>query len=118
MRICEALGYRRYKTVDRMFDAGDSETNATLFDAYKSKVFLASRGPSSLQTRYLSEDIPYGVIPWISLAKACNVETPTLRGLVHLVEILHGKRYWDEARTLDKLGLSGLAPSGLKDAVQ
>jgi opine dehydrogenase len=118
LQICEALGYRRYRTADRMFDAGDSQTNATLLEAYKSAVFLASQGPSSLQTRYLSEDVPYGVIPWLSLADLCGLATPTLHGLVHLVEILHGKSYWDEARTLAKLGLAGLTSSRLKHVFQ
>jgi opine dehydrogenase len=73
----------------------------------------SSKGPASAQTRYISEDIPIGMTLWASLGEALDVPTPTAHALIHISSIIHNTDYWQDGRTLEKLGLAGLSAGTL-----
>lgn len=61
-----------------------------------------------IHPRYLDEDIPYGSMFLASLGNSIGVRTPIMDATNLLSEVITGKDYWREARTCDRLGLSGL----------
>jgi opine dehydrogenase len=63
--------------------------------------------PTSLAHKYVTEDVPTGLIPIRALGGACGVATPTLDALVHLARVTAARDFATEARTLDQLGLAG-----------
>ena len=63
--------------------------------------------PTSLAHKYISEDVPTGLIPIRDLGAASGVATPTLDALIHLACLSAGHDFVAEARTLDRLGLAG-----------
>jgi opine dehydrogenase len=67
----------------------------------------SSKGPFSANTRYITEDIPIGMVLWASLGELLGVPTPTARALIHISSVIHDTDYWQVGRTLDKLGLAG-----------
>jgi opine dehydrogenase len=67
---------------------------------------VASKGPSSARTRYLTEDIPIGMVLWASLGDSLGVPTPTARTLIHISSVIHDTDYWQGGRTMQKLGLA------------
>jgi opine dehydrogenase len=69
----------------------------------------SSKGPSSANTRYISEDIPIGMVLWASL----GVPTPTADSLIHVSSVIHGTDYWQGGRTVEKLGLAGMTATDL-----
>ncbi len=73
----------------------------------------SSKGPASAQTRYISEDIPIGMVLWASLGELLNIPTPTARSLIHISSVIHDTDYWQGGRTLEKLGLAGLTADAL-----
>jgi opine dehydrogenase len=67
---------------------------------------VSSKGPFSANTRYISEDIPIGMVLWASLGDVLGVPTPTARSLIHVSSVIHDTDYWQGGRTMKKLGLA------------
>ena len=76
------------------------------------------KGPDDIFNRYLTEDAPFGLVPWSSIAKLVGVSTPTIDGIVNIYSIVHEKDWWSEGRTLEKLGLSELSLKQIKEYVR
>lgn len=71
--------------------------------------------PDQLITRYLTEDVPTGLVPIASLAEFLNISTPTINAIVHLTSILCGKNFKKTGRTLQNLKLFDFIVNYLKD---
>ena len=75
---------------------------------------VSSKGPFSAKTRYITEDIPIGMVLWASLGEMLGVPTPTARALIHISSVIHDTDYWQGGRTVEKLGLAGMTVKELK----
>lgn len=64
------------------------------------------KGPQSLQTRFLTEDVPNGLGLLTSLGQALNVPTPTADALTVLAGALLGEDFQKKRRTLRVLGVN------------
>jgi opine dehydrogenase len=93
-----ALGYKPY-TYDEVF-----------LDCFNMSVeqFAAtsSKGPFSMQDRYVTEDIPMGASLTVSLARKAGVPTPTYDCMIHLASTVNEKDFYAAGRTLENLGLA------------
>lgn len=67
------------------------------------------RAPQSLDSRYLNEDIPFGIVPLADLGRAAHLETPVLEAVITITSTIAGRNFRDEGRTLAGVGL-GSAP--------
>ena len=76
------------------------------------------KGFDSVNTRFITEDVPTGLVFLSSVAKYCSVATPTCDALIHLCEVMLGKDYRAEGRTIEKLGLAHILPEKLNDFLQ
>ena len=74
--------------------------------------------PTSLAHKYVTEDVPTGLIPIRALGVAGGVATPTLDALIHLASVTAGRDFAAEARTIDRLGLSGQDVAQIQTTVQ
>ena len=81
------------------------------------KAYIGIKGPTSLNTRYIFEDLPTGLVPLSALGAAVGVPTPTMNSIVHLGNILLGRDFWAEGRSLERLGLAGLTPDEVRAKV-
>ncbi len=72
------------------------------------------RGLDSLNTRYLTEDLPNGLVFLSSLANQYSVPTPTCDAFIHLWEVISGKKFREQGRTMAKLRLADLSVDDLK----
>jgi len=62
-----------------------------LFDALtKNEIYVKGMGPASLNHRYLTEDIPYGVAPIARIGKLIGIETPHTDALLNTLRCLFG----------------------------
>lgn len=75
--------------------------------------FREMDGPDSLNHRYISEDVPYLICFFVSIARAMDVEIPTFEGIVRIVEKVTEKDYYAMGRTLENLGMSSMSKSEL-----
>jgi opine dehydrogenase len=84
----------------------DKKTGQVFQEKYYKGVYDA---PPSLNHRYLTEDITYGLVPMSSLAKVAGTKTPTFDSIITLASIANQVDYWSEGITLDKLGLHAMS---------
>lgn len=80
-----------------------------------SKLNSAPDGP---QSRYLSEDVPYLMVPCFELARLCQVETPILEACLNFAAAFNQTEYRQSGRTLAKMGLAGLPATELVSALE
>lgn len=70
--------------------------------------------PTDPQHRYLSEDVPYGLVPYLSLSEVTGTPMPIAAALVELATAMTGAPWRDTGRRFDS-GKRGLA--ALKESV-
>jgi opine dehydrogenase len=91
----------------------------TLLDAVGGNpAYAGIKAPTTLEHRYLLEDVPTGLIPMLELGGAAGLNLPTLRGLVDRSRVALGGEPWAGQRTLDVLGLDGLEPAAIRQVVE
>ncbi len=71
------------------------------------------RAPSSLDSRYLHEDIPFGVVPLIDIGRAVDAPVAILEAILTIASTIAGRNYRQEGRTLARMGLAGSVESVL-----
>jgi opine dehydrogenase len=74
--------------------------------------------PDTVDHRFLTEDIPYGLVPLEDLGKSVGFETPVCSAFITLGGSLLGKDFRKTGRTLKYLGLEGMTVSQLKKLVE
>jgi len=70
--------------------------------------YQATGTPKSFDHKYISEDVPVGLMPMRAFGAAAGVQTPATDALVSLARIIAGRDFADTARTLDRMGLAGM----------
>ncbi len=76
-----------------------------------SRMVTALRAPGAINTRWLTEDVPFGLVTWAALADVAAVETPTLGAVVTLTSAVMGTDFRASGRSLADLGLDGMSLS-------
>jgi opine dehydrogenase len=74
--------------------------------------------PSCIDTRYVNEDLPFGLAPWSSIGRMWDVPTPHVDSLIRLLSTMLGKNYFVDGLTAEKLGLQGMTPEELKSMIE
>jgi opine dehydrogenase len=69
-------------------------------------MLTALRAPGQVETRWLTEDIPFGLATWALLGDQLGVETPVIDSLVTLASATLSKDFRSETRGLNALGLA------------
>jgi opine dehydrogenase len=93
-------------------------TGANLYEQVQQvRAYDGIKGPTTLNTRYLFEDIPTGLVPLSGLGRSLGVSTPTMNAVVELGSVLLGRNFWREGRSSEKLGLAGLSSAEIKALV-
>lgn len=83
---------------------------ATVYEAVStSPVHGPSKGPRSVEHRYITEDVPFGLVPMASIGRELGVATPAIEALVGIASVVSDTDWWSEGRTADKMGLKGLS---------
>jgi opine dehydrogenase len=104
LEVAKALSYK----VKRLAE------NDTVYNVLHDPRLLESVGPNSLEDRYLTEDVPFGLIPLSELAKLVDKKTPLNDAFITIASFLIGTDYWAEGRTFASLGIEDLSLVQLK----
>jgi opine dehydrogenase len=81
-----------------------------------SRMLTQLRAPGAVGTRWLTEDVPFGLAAWAALGDELGIETPTMDALVHL-GLLVTRLPADAGRRPRDLGLTGLTAAQMIDFV-
>ncbi len=114
IQVAESLGIRALSAKEWLYLAY-GVTGANLFEAMrKNNGYRGIMAPRTLQVRYLTEDVPTSLVPIASIGKKFGVETPVINSLIELASRLNGCNYWEEGRTVEKLGIENLSLKELR----
>lgn len=96
---------------ERAFQSRTSITSAEFrahFDT--ERIISGFKGPFNIkQDRYVSEDVPYGLVPVASIADMIGVAVPTVKATIQLFTVMNETDYWKEGWTVEKLGIANLS---------
>jgi opine dehydrogenase len=67
------------------------------------------KAPSTLDHRFLHEDVGCGLVPMSAFGNLVGVETPNMEALTRLASLANDIDYTSSGRTLDRMGLSGVS---------
>jgi len=70
--------------------------------------------PRSMEHKYVTEDVPCGLVPMAALGDAAGVTTPVIDGLIALSSAMLGRDFTAEGRTLAALGLAGKSAADMR----
>jgi opine dehydrogenase len=83
-----------------------------------SRMLTALRAPGAVDTRWLTEDVPFGLVTWASLAAQVGVPTPVMDALTVLASAALGRDCRAGGRTAADLGLAGLDPAAIRSYLE
>jgi opine dehydrogenase len=75
-------------------------------------------GPSSMKHRYVSEDVPYGMVPVSQLAQKFEIAVPIIDSVIDLASVINQTDYRKEGRSIEELGISTLNKKELDKVLQ
>ena len=81
-------------------------------------MLTALRAPGTIASRWLTEDVPYGLATWAALAAQVGVPTPVMDAVITLASAVLGTDCRTEARGPSDLGLMGLTPEAMAALLQ
>ena len=117
--VMEAVDRERVALGEK-FDLKIATVKETLFDYYGAtgenlyetllncKPYQIQVPPTSIQHRFVTEEIPCGYVPLASLGDQIGVPTPTIKGMVSIASAALKKDYWSNGLTMEKMGLDGM----------
>lgn len=111
VKVSKALGFEQIKLIDLIHDFYGCWEKKTLYEYfYKSPVNggPGSTAPTNMQHRYITEDVPYGLVPIAEIGKKFGVDTPCIDAIIDLACAVNETNYWSTGRSLENLKLAGL----------
>lgn len=124
-RIMDAVDAERWEigrklgidvmTLQEFYDNAYEVEGDELWQKMKNNVPYADiTAPKTLATRLILEDLPTGIVPYASLGRAVGVPTPACDALISIWNIVFECDFWEDARTLESMGLENLGAEGLR----
>jgi opine dehydrogenase len=91
----------------------------TLYECIRSiDAYDGVGSPTTIQHRYVLEDIPTGLVPMSHLASICGLETPAIDSVINIACQLYDRDFWNEGRNPTNMGIEGMIPSEVIEFVQ
>jgi opine dehydrogenase len=127
LAICKVLGYKLYHWDNVEYEnyyLGETEEECryrilnTSMDAAFGKdgiyAGIKMKGPENLKDRYITEDVPYGMVLLSTLGDLIGIPTPTHDAVIQLASVINRTNYWKTGRGVKELGISKLDRKRLK----
>lgn len=106
MNVLTKLGYEPLPYVEACKfrnSLDEARSGKEVFFEYASMPTRA-KGPVCVDSRYISEDVPQGLVLLESMGKTLNVPTPVCSALIELATAALGRDMRAEGRSIDRLG--------------
>ncbi|WP_041077276.1 NAD/NADP-dependent octopine/nopaline dehydrogenase family protein [Thermotoga caldifontis] len=90
-----------------------------LYEAiHNNEGYRGIQAPTSLENRYILEDVPTSLVPISAFGRLVNVETPTIDSIVRLASIMMGIDFFKEGRNFERLHLDGKSVDEVKRVME
>lgn len=110
MAVLKKMGFKELSYVEACKyrnSLDESEDAKEVFLNY-AEMDTRAKGPTKVDSRYISEDVPQGLVMLESLGKTLNVETPIASSLINIASAALDRNLRNEGRTLEGLGSDNL----------
>jgi opine dehydrogenase len=115
--LTNSTGYAEYLVQQGFAPEYRGSLHATLqASSFSNSTFPC--GPEALQSRYLTEDVPYALVLMSYIGAEIGVPTPTVDSLIHLASIAADTDFRSQGRTLADYDLAGRGRDGLVAAAE
>lgn len=117
MDVLEAYGCERIPYLDACKFRNEEDLSKDSRQVFENYKVITPPGPKSFDFRYITEDVPYGLVLLSSLGTAMNVATPTCDHMIEVVNRVLNRDFYAEGLTLKKLGVDNLSKDELLDFI-
>lgn len=100
LEVMRAMGVSGTSCLDIVNGAWNSNCD-NMYDAIHLN-YPTSKGPKSIEYRFITEDIPFGIVPIVKLGREFGVKTPYSELLVNMYSALMDRDYMDLGPTFKK----------------
>lgn len=117
MRVAYALGAEVVSLREWLGYTYDAYGD-TLCEALSNvKGYWGINAPSTLETRYIFEDVPQSLVPIADMGQHLGIRTPTINSMIHLASVIHNKDYYMLGRKVVDMGLEGMSLDEIRSYV-
>jgi len=92
------------ETLEIWYDAKGKDLYETISNCY---AYQVQGAPTSLEDRYVTEDVPYGLVPYTLLGEQIGITVDTIRAMATIGCAITGRDFWKEGLDLEAVGLDG-----------
>jgi opine dehydrogenase len=110
MNVLESLGFERLPYVEACKYRNSLDDTRDAKEVFFSYALMPNvvKGPSTVNSRYITEDVPQGLVMLESLARHLNIQTPICTALIEMANAALCTDFRLEGRTLNRLGISNI----------
>ncbi|MDN5301489.1 MAG: opine dehydrogenase [Thermoanaerobacteraceae bacterium] len=109
MKVARALGVKAVSALEWLEESYGAKGDSIYEAIQNNPAYKGLTAPKGLDTRYIYEDVPCSLVPIASIAEHLGIETPAIDTIIRLANMMTGRNFREEGRTVDKLGLKGLS---------
>jgi opine dehydrogenase len=111
--VASSLGLRPRTGLEWLQMAYDTIGNDLYEAIHNQPGYYGIKAPSTLNHRYIFEDVPMSLVPIASLGERFGVSVRGMESIIRLACIIHRTDYKHRGRTVDKLGIARFTVSEL-----
>lgn len=110
MNVLERLGFNRLSYVEacKYRNSLDEDIDAKEVFLDYAEMPTRAKGPTTVDSRYISEDVPQGLVMMEAIGKTLKVDTPIASGLIAIASAALERDLRLEGRTLERLGVENI----------
>lgn len=107
-----------YETLLKWYGWQGASGNSLYELLVNNPAYQSLKAPKTLNHRFITEDVPYGLVPISALGRSVNRSTAVIDSLITLASALLGQDMYACGRDLEALGLNGLDRDGIQLYIQ
>ena len=90
------------------YQGGQGDTLVEIQHSLVPKIFFQSMMPKELNHRYITEDVPFGLIPIAAFLEQLGLSHTAITSLANILSVITGRDFYKEARTMKELGIENM----------
>ncbi|MHA2332453.1 MAG: NAD/NADP octopine/nopaline dehydrogenase family protein [Candidatus Hodarchaeales archaeon] len=116
-RVADAYGISTTPAVEWLRKVYGSKGKDLYQTLQNTKQYADVLAPSTLNCRYIYEDVPTGLVPLSSLGRMVGIDTPHVDTIINLANCMLETNFIEIGRTIESMGLIGIPIHLLKEYV-
>ena len=103
------------ETIEECHERILSTTMDAAFGVNSIEAGIEMKGPKSMQHRFITEDVPYGLVLLSTLGRLLGIPTPISDAIINLSGSINRTDYWVGGRGVNDLGLEGMSVTQIQE---